>query len=65
MSLLSLRNLALVAVGAVSLGACATLDPYGYGGGYGYGDCYWLRRQAAITGSAYWWRRYQECIGYY
>jgi hypothetical protein len=34
------------------------------GGGYGYGDCGWLRRQAAITGSPYWWSRYQECLYY-
>ena len=31
-----------------------------YGGGY-YG-CDWLWRQAQLTGSAYWWRRYQECL---
>ena len=36
-----------------------------YGAGYGYGDCYWLRRQAIITGSPYWWQRYQECLYYY
>ena len=34
------------------------------GGGYGYGDCGWLRRQAVITGSPYWWQRYQECLYY-
>ena len=38
-----------------------------YGGGYadyGYygGDCGWLARQARATGSAYWWRRYNECL---
>ena len=37
-------------------------------GGYGYtaygDDCYWLRRQAIITGSPYWWDRYNACIGY-
>ena len=27
-------------------------------------DCYWLRRQAAITGSPYWWDRYNACVGY-
>jgi hypothetical protein len=33
---------------------------------YGYGsDCWWLRREALITGSPYWWHRYQVCIGYY
>ena len=36
--------------------------PYYYD--YGY-DCSWLRRQAAITGSPYWWRRYELCVGYY
>jgi len=34
------------------------------GGGYGYSDCGWLRRQAVITGSPYWWRRYQDCLYY-
>ncbi len=37
-----------------------------YGGayayGYGYGNCAWLRRQALITGSSYWWNRYYACI---
>ena len=43
--------------------------PYIYGGGYGYyddygyDDCYWLRRQAIITGSPVWWRRYYACAG--
>ncbi len=31
---------------------------------YGYNDCGWLRRQAVITGSPYWWRRYQDCLYY-
>jgi hypothetical protein len=36
---------------------------YGYGVyGYGYGGCAWLRRQALITGSSYWWQRYYDCI---
>ena len=37
-----------------------------YGSGYtAYGDdCYWLRRQAIITGSPYWWDRYNACVGY-
>ena len=37
-----------------------------YGPGYTtYGDdCYWLRRQAIITGSPYWWNRYYACVGY-
>ena len=30
------------------------------GGGYGYNDCGWLRRQAAITGSPYWVAATQE-----
>jgi hypothetical protein len=33
-----------------------------YGYGYGYGSCAWLRRQALITGSQYWWNRYYDCI---
>ncbi len=37
-----------------------------YGPGYyAYNDCWWLRRQALITGSPYWWRRYNYCVGYY
>lgn len=36
-----------------------------YVGGYGYGGCAWLRRQALVTGSAYWWNRYYACVGYY
>jgi hypothetical protein len=39
-------------------------DIFVYGGGYGYNDCGWLRRQAVITGSPYWWRRYQDCLYY-
>jgi hypothetical protein len=39
-------------------------DIFVYGGGYGYGDCGWLRRQAVITGSPYWWQRYQDCVYY-
>ena len=39
--------------------------PYWYGGayayGYGYGNCAWLRRQALITNSPYWWNRYYSC----
>jgi len=39
----------------------------GYYGGdyYSYNDCWWLRRQALITGSPYWWNRYNACVGYY
>jgi len=36
--------------------------PYYYD--YGY-NCWWLRRKAVITGSPYWWRRYNYCVGYY
>ena len=32
---------------------------------YTSNDCWWLRRQALITGSPYWWRRYNDCVGYY
>jgi hypothetical protein len=40
--------------------------PYIYGfDSYGYGECAWLYRKAVATDSAYWWRRYYECIGYY
>ena len=37
-----------------------------YGPGYTTysDDCYWLRRQAIITGSPYWWDRYYACVGY-
>ena len=31
----------------------------GYGGG-----CSWLKQRAHNTGSAYWWNRYNACIGY-
>jgi hypothetical protein len=32
---------------------------------YAYGDdCWWLHRQALITGSPYWWSRYNRCVGY-
>jgi hypothetical protein len=38
----------------------------GWGYDYGYGrGCYWLRHQALVTGSPYWWSRYQGCVGYY
>ena len=36
-----------------------------YGPDYTYNDCWWLRRPALITGSPYWWRRYNYCVGYY
>jgi hypothetical protein len=37
---------------------------YYYGSSY-YGECGWLRRKAARTGSSYWWRRYDACISGY
>ena len=48
-------------VNNVFIGGYPYYDDYYYGGG----DCYWLQRQAAITGSPYWWNRYQACYGYY
>jgi len=38
--------------------------PYYYPYDY-YGDCYWLRRRAIVTGSPYWWSRYNACLSYY
>ncbi len=42
--------------------------PHGWGGGiyygdYGYGfrDCFWLKRKARHTGRRYWWNRYYNC----
>ncbi len=37
---------------------------YGYSGDYGYynGTCAYEYNRAVVTGSAYWWNRYQECI---
>jgi hypothetical protein len=30
---------------------------------YAYGsECYWLRRKALYSGSAYWWNRYYTCV---
>jgi hypothetical protein len=26
--------------------------------------CGWLYRKARRTGKAYWWRRYERCVGY-
>ena len=35
-------------------------------GAYAYsGGCGWLRARAAATGSRYWWRRYNNCLGRY
>ena len=40
-------------------------DGYYDGDYYGYGrGCGWLYRRAVVTGSPYWWNRYQNCIGY-
>ena len=37
-----------------------------YGPGYyAGGDCYWLLQRAQVTGSPYWWSRYEDCVGYY
>ena len=37
-----------------------------YGPDYYAGDnCAWLMDRAEVTGSPYWWRRYNLCIGYY
>jgi hypothetical protein len=33
-----------------------------YGDYYAGNDCYWLLRRAQITGSPYWWHRYEECV---
>ncbi len=38
---------------------------YAYDYGYGYGDCWWLRHEAIITGSPYWWSRYEACLANY
>ena len=46
---------------AVGLGWWPGYYDYNYGG---YG-CGWLRRQALITGSPYWWNRYYACANYY
>jgi|GEM_PF-2979540 len=36
-----------------------------YIGGYGYGEfgggCWWLKKKALKTGSAYWWNQYYLC----
>jgi hypothetical protein len=33
---------------------------------YAYGDdCGWLLRRAEVTGSPYWWNRYDACVSYY
>ena len=32
------------------------------GPGLYYANCEWLRRRAYLTGSRYWWRRYNECV---
>jgi hypothetical protein len=36
-----------------------------YGAYSYYDECDWLRRKARVTGSPYWWQRYQECVYYY
>jgi hypothetical protein len=38
--------------------------PYiGYGG-FGVGGCWWLKKKALNTGSAYWWNQYYLCKVY-
>jgi hypothetical protein len=32
---------------------------------YSYGNCYWLRERAIVTGSSYWWQRYEACRDYW
>jgi len=32
---------------------------------YASGDCDWLLRRARVTGTPYWWHRYDACIGEY
>src|SRR5262245_59766692 len=40
--------------------------PFLYGDVYYYGNgCDWLRRNAAYTGSPYWWNRYYGCVNGY
>lgn len=34
---------------------------YFYSGSGYSGGCYWLKRRAIVTGSRYWWRRYNAC----
>src|SRR5581483_7161748 len=40
--------------------------PLAFYGGYGYygysSPCGWLYRKAVITGSPYWWSRYEACL---
>jgi hypothetical protein len=31
----------------------------------GVGRCEWLRQRTVVTGSPYWWRRYNRCRGYW
>ncbi len=35
------------------------------GPGIYYADCEWLRRRAYVTGSPYWWGRFNECVATY
>jgi hypothetical protein len=43
------------------IGAPLVYGAYYYGPYYGNG-CYWLKRKAIVTGSPYWWDRYNECL---
>jgi hypothetical protein len=39
--------------------------PYYYDDAYGYGTCAYYYSRAIATGSAYWWNRYYDCVGYW
>jgi hypothetical protein len=40
--------------------------PLAYGAYYYANSCSWLRHRALVTGSPYWWSRYNDCVyGYY
>lgn len=39
-------------------GPAFVVASYGYGSG-----CHWMKVKAYNTGSAYWWDRYNHCIG--
>jgi uncharacterized membrane protein len=36
--------------------------PLAYGAYYYGNSCSWLRHRALVTGSPYWWSRYQDCL---
>jgi hypothetical protein len=43
------------------IGAPLVYGAYAYGPYYYGSGCYWLKRRALITGSPYWWHRYNAC----